>query len=286
MSGTAKIAILLGVFCAILPAAPVCAHPEIEEQIRAVERRMEQDPDNAALYLQRGELHRIHRDWADAEADYRRASDLDPGLAIIEYCRGRLKLESGDPDSARQLLDSYLQKRPNDANALAARGRALVQLGEQLAAARDLGKAIEHASEANLRPGLYLEQARALMAAGPEQLDNAVACLDAGLEKLGEPVALQLYAVELETEGKRYNAALRRIDRLASQAARQEPWLMRKGAILEAAGRRGAALEAYRAALKAVDALPQSRRGSRAVTKLEAEARAAIERLDVEQASE
>jgi hypothetical protein len=61
---------------------------------------------------------------------------------------------------------------------------------------------------------------------------------------------------------------------------------MRKGAILEAAGRPGSARQVYMEALEAVEALPQSRRGSRAVTRLEAEARAAIERLDAEKADQ
>ena len=209
--------------------------------------------------------------------------ELDREMVIVEYCLGRMKLESGHPAQARSLLDGFLKKRPGDSSGLAARGRALAQLGEHLAAAVDFSKAIQHASENELRPEIFLERARSLMAAGPEQLDKAIAGLDEGLEKLGEPVALQLFAIDLETKGGRHNAAIRRIDRLASQAARQEPWLMRKGAVLEAAGRRAAALEVYREALDAVEALPQNRRGSKAVKRLEAEARAAIERLDVEE---
>jgi tetratricopeptide (TPR) repeat protein len=265
-------------------AAPVCAHPEIEEQIRTVDSQIKKKPQDPALYLQRGELHRIHRDWSKAESDYLRALELDPEMLIVEYCLGRMKLESGEPEQARVLLDRFLEKRPADSRALVARGRALEQLGKHSAAAEDLSNAIKHASEANLRPGLYLERARSLMAAGPQHLDKAIAGLDEGLERLGEPVALQLYAVELETAAKRYDAAIRRIDRLASQASRQEPWLMRKGAILEAAGRQTAALEVYREALAAVDSLPQNRRGSKAVKRLEAEARAAVERLDDQQA--
>jgi predicted Zn-dependent protease len=281
-----RIIILLGIMCATWSAAPLFAHAEIEVQIRELDRRIEQKPADAELYLQRGELHRIHRNWKGAEADYMKVREMDPGMVIVEYCLGRMKLESGHPDQARSLLKAYLEKRPHDSAALAVRGRAMEQLGKHMAAAEDFSRAIEHASGANLRPELYLERARSLMASGPEKLNDAIAGLDEGLEKLGEPVALQLYAIDLESAAGRYDAAIRRIDRLASQATRQEPWLMRKGAVLETAGRNAAAVEFYRKALNAIERLPQSRRGSRAVQGLEAEARAAIERLDGEQISQ
>ena len=57
---------------------------------------------------------------------------------------------------------------------------------------------------------------------------------------------------------------------------------MRKGAILEAAGRDEDALRTYRRALAAVESLPSARRGNRAVQRLEAEARAAISRLETD----
>jgi len=104
--------------------------------------------------------------------------------------------------------------------------------------------------------------------------------LDEGLEALGEPVTLQLYALELETGAKRYDDALRRVNRLAAQSARKEPWLMRRGAILEAAGRNAEAAETYRGALTALDTLPASRRNNNAVRRLETEARAALTRLE------
>jgi predicted Zn-dependent protease len=279
MKRRATILSFLGILCLLGGATPISAHPELEEQIQALTRLIEAKPDDAALYLQRGEVHRIHRDWEKAEADFKRVRELDREMVIVEYCLGKMKLEAGHPEEARKLLDGYLEKRPNDSNARAARGRALAQLDKHLAAAEDFSKAIKHASETNLRPQLFLERARSLMAAGPEHLSLAIAGLDEGLEKLGEPVALDLYAIDLETAGGRYDAAIRRIDRLAVKAARQEPWLMRKGTVLEAAGRKAAALEVYRKALHEVEALPQNRRGSKAVRRLEDEARAAIQRL-------
>ena len=91
-----------------------------------------------------------------------------------------------------------------------------------------------------------------------------------------------LYAVELEVEAGRYDEALRRIDRLASGSARQEPWLMRKGALLEAAGRPDEAIAVYSEALEAIETLSPRRRGTKAVQRLETEALTALERLGID----
>ena len=278
-----RITIIIG-FCATLAAsgsggAPAVAHLGVDEQIAVVDKLLEAKPGDATLYLRRGELHRIHKDWNAAEKDYLQARKLNPDLPAVEFCLGRMKLEAGDPGQALEHLDRYLELRPTDAKALTTRGRALVKLGRSLAAAEDFTKALAHAGAGPSQPEVYLERARALMAAGPQHLDQALQGLDEGLQKLGEPVALQLYAVELEVGARRYDAALSRLDRLAAGSVRKEPWLMRKGAVLEAAGRPSEAREVYRQALDAIDALPASRRDNRAVERMEDEARAGLERL-------
>jgi len=261
-------------------SSPAWSHPGIDEQIQTITARIEQEPDNGTLYLRRGELHRIHSDWEKAEADYRTARKLDSQLLIADYCLGRLKLESGDAEAARTILDGYLSERPNDSDALATRARALVALGQHLEAAQDFTSAIQNPKRDSPRPEYYLERARALQAAGPSHIEGALAGIDEGLQQLGDPVTLQLYAIDLELARKNYDGALGRLDRIASESVRQEPWLVRKGSILEAAGRTAEAREAYAQTLASIDTLPTSRRNNRAVERLETEAREAMRRLD------
>ena len=92
-------------------------------------------------------------------------------------------------------------------------------------------------------------------------------------------MTLQLLAIELELRRKHFDAALTRIDQIAGNSARKEPWLVRKAEVLESAGRSGEALQVYRTTLEAIDSLPQARRHNRAVERLERQARDAIERL-------
>ena len=120
------------------------------------------------------------------------------------------------------------------------------------------------------------------MAAGPDHRNEAIRGLDEGLATLGDAITLQLYALELEIDDARHDAALARLDTIAKGSVRQEPWLLRKAEVLEAAGRGNAALDLYREALNSIETLPASRRTNRAVRRIEDQARAAVTRLDVE----
>jgi tetratricopeptide (TPR) repeat protein len=275
--------LLTAVCCALLAlglsVSMLRAHRDIEIQIADVTRQIEADPKNAELFVRRGELHRIHRDWPAAAKDYRRARKLDPELDDVDYFLGRMKLEAGLPKQAKKFLDRILAKEPGHARALIARARVFGELGQPLLAAEDYTRGLAAYGETRPAPSFYLERARLLEAAGPEQLERAIRGLDEGLERLGQPVTLQLYAIELEQKRGDPDAALARLERIASGAGRREPWLMRRGEILEQAGRIEEARDAYRAALAEIDGLSASRRGTRATSRLQAQAEAALERL-------
>jgi tetratricopeptide (TPR) repeat protein len=254
------------------------AHPDIDRQIADVTVRIEADPDDADLYLQRGELHRVHQDWAAAEADFATAKRLRRDLAIVDYVMGRLHLEAGRPKEAKRALDRFLAREPDHAAAHVARARALVQLQQPAAAARDFTTAIDlHGPEDRPDPAYYLERADVLARMG--RIDEALRGLDEGLARLGQPVTLALAAIDLELAHGRHDAALARLDRLAAGAARQETWLVRRGEILEGAGRLEEAGTAYADALAAIDRLPASRRESRAMARLREGAAAGAARV-------
>ena len=139
--------------------------------------------------------------------------------------------------------------------------------------------AIDNAPNGTPRPEYFLERARALEAAGPSHLAEALTGLDDGVERLGDVITLQLYAVDLELARGNYEGALERLDQISAGSVRQEPWLVRKATILEAAGRKEDARAAYEQTLISIGELPSSRRNNKAVARLEHEAREALKRL-------
>jgi tetratricopeptide (TPR) repeat protein len=278
MNTLRRIAISVTLLCVVASHPSfVLAHDGIHEQIAEVTRQIERDPQNAALYLKRGELHRLHRDWDKALLDYDRAARLNPQLAVVDFARGKMLYETGKHESAKLALERFLAQQPEHVEALVTRGRVLVKLNKHAEAARDFTAAIMLSSP-RPQPEMFIERAQTLTAAGVEFRDEALRGLDEGIEKLGPLVTLQLAALDLELAEKRYDRALARLERIAAQSPRKETWLARRGEIMEQAGRKTEAQAAYAAALAAVETLPPHRRRVKAVTELETRLRAALRR--------
>jgi hypothetical protein len=105
-------------------------HAEFADRIAAVNARITAAPRDAELLVRRAELYRIHGDWVAAAADYDRAADIDPALAVVHFGRGHLLLDEGLPVEAAHELDLYLGKNLHDARAMALRARAASEGGD------------------------------------------------------------------------------------------------------------------------------------------------------------
>lgn len=268
--------IAAAVLAAVSVLAPVClAHPDIEVRIAAVTKQIDARPDDASLYMRRGNLHREHRDWEKALADLDRAAELAPNLADLHLARGRLWFDAGQFAEARGELDRFVSLRPGHAIGLIARGRLLRAMGEQAAAGEDYDRAIRAAD----RPGpqLFLDRARAFAEAG--EFERALSGLDEAATRLGPVLSLESYAIELEATRHRYDAALARLGRMRERLPK-ERFLQRRGVLLERAGRPDDARASYQEALAQVHTLPPRRRDTKPFVTLEAELAAAVERLE------
>jgi tetratricopeptide (TPR) repeat protein len=265
---------VLAVAIAQLPT-PLGAHGDIAVQIRDVSEKIRRQTNDAGLYLKRGELYRVIHQWDLALADYDRAAQLDPAIAAVDLARGRSMLEAGRAVSALSALDRFLSRAPHHGEGRIFRARALVALQRNGEAAAEYTRGL--ATLPRPQPEHYLERARAQVAAG--NTAAAVGGLDEGIQRLAPGATLQLEAIELELARKRWDAALARLDRVAALSPRKDPWLARRGEILERAGRRAEALSTYRAALAALESLPPSRRSARATQELEHRLRASLHRL-------
>ena len=269
-----KLILLLGVaFCLTLVSSWARAHEGLHEQIVAITVKIKRDPKNASLYLQRGELYRLHRDWTRAAADYDRASRIQPSLTIVDIGRGKMLLESRRYQQAKFVLDRFLRQQPRHVEGLITRGRVLARIGARLEAAKDFTEAL--ALAAAPEPELYLERAQVL-AQDERYIQEALRGLNEGIKQLGPLVTLELAAIDLELREHNYDAALTRLDVITAQSERKETWLVRRGEILKAAGRHKEARKAFNAGIVAIESLTPERRQSRAITALQLRARSAL----------
>ncbi len=266
-----------GALALLLAVATAHAHGDFHTLITAANQDIEKAPTNPELYLRRGELFRLHQQFDSAQKDIDAAAALALGLPGLDLSRARLLLDTDWPLSARACLDRFLGRITNHTEAFTLRSRAWARLGQPLYAAEDLSRAIAVTPEG--APDLYIERARALAEAGPDQLEAALRGLDDGMKKMGSLVTLQLTAIDLELRRKNHDAALARIDVVMQRSPRKESWLARKGEILLQAGRTEEARQAYEAALAALNTLPPVRRNVPAVRDLERRIRLEIDHL-------
>lgn len=251
----------------------VRAHGELLIRIAAVTRQIEAATNNlAALYLERGELHREHRSWEAAGSDYARAAQLAPSLTAVDFCRAMMLADSGQLDAARAMFDKVLARCPTDGEAFIGRARVLVKLGQHKPAAADFRHGLELLSEP--KPDYFLELAQALVEQG--QADEALRSLDEGMKRFGSIVTLQSYALDLELRRKNNDAALARLDTILERSERKENWFARRGDILLAAGRLAEARKSLEAALAAVHTLPLRLQQGPAMLKLQSRVNAAL----------
>lgn len=225
------------------------AHPEVEAALARLNPLIAARPLDATLYLERGQLYLRHEAWLEAEANFLRAAELQPGLTGLERARGELAFARRESAAARQHFQRELAANPADAETRILHARVLVALGNPTAAIADYDKAL--ATLPHPTPELVLERA----SLGPTPAD-ALAVLDRFLAQLGPAMALELRALGLEETLGLHAAALRRVDRIAASAERREGWLKRRGDILRRAQRSVEARAAYAEAMEELNRLP------------------------------
>jgi len=265
----------LGFVC-LLPTG-VSAHGGFDERIGAANRAIAAVPTDVQPRLVRAELHRRHGDFAAALRDLDEASRLAPELPSVGYFRGLVYLDAGRHGEAEATLRRFLERKPTHPAGRAARARALMQLERPLDAAREYDLVI--AQQPVPVPDYYLERARAFAAAGDAHLEDAIRGIDAGIDTIGPLVTLERAAIDLELRRGATDAALERLDRIAERSARREAWLAERGEILARAGRTEEAKQSFFLALAELDRLPNPRRHTPAISRLETKLHASLTAL-------
>jgi tetratricopeptide (TPR) repeat protein len=268
-------AALAGGVCLLAWPLAAAAHQNLEARLATLTAEIAQATNHAALYLQRGEVHREHLDWPAAAADYDRAARLDAKLGAVDLCRARMLADSARLPEARAQFDRYLACCPEDGRGYVERARVLIRLKQHHAAVADFTQALLLLRES--QPEIFLERAQALLA--DDRVDEALRGLDEGVKKLGPVVTLQVVALELELKQKQFDAALARLDTIMAQAARKENWFARRGDIERQAGRPEDARKSYAAALSAVTNLPAHLQQSPFVLNLQTRVQASLQTL-------
>lgn len=257
------------------------SHPGFDDEIDHITERIDAEPENAKLYWLRGDVNRIYRHWDRALADFQVARELDKHLYKSDLGIGRSYYDQALYLDAVTYLSRFLSHEPGNIRALLYRARAWKHLGRYQQAAADYTRAInQFQSPRKPTPVFYLERAQALEAAGSSYVDDAIAGLEEGMQLIGPIITLDLYAVELETKRRNYDAALQRMDRIINRSERKDLYLVKRSRILTRAGRPDKARRDLHVARDIIEKLPRSRRNSRAARQTRAEIELGLGALD------
>jgi tetratricopeptide (TPR) repeat protein len=258
---------------AVLPAG---AHGDLHERIVALDAQIQQEPRNAELRFQRGEVYRLHHEWDLALADLAGVERLDATRTGTKLARARIKLAMGRAAEAKAWADQFLTLQPEHAEALIVRAQINMKLGRAYAAANDYAWALRRMPQP--MPDHFIEQARLIAGAG--RADLALRGLDEGIARLGQLATLQLAAIEYERQRGDFSAALIRLDQIMAVNTVKEPWLAVRGEVLEQAGRLHEAREAFHAMLEGIAQYQPVRRNRELTRQLEIRARDGLARVD------
>ena len=236
-----KIIFSLVLVCVIFFALAVSAHDGLHEQIIAVTKEISKNPNNVALYLKNAGLYRLHEEWEKSERDFDRAEKLKPNLAIVNLGRGKLWLDFKQFSKAKITLETFLTTEPESYEGVITIARVCAKLKQSKTAVEYFTKAISIAPKDAAE--IYLERAEVQSSAG--EFVQALAGLDGGIAKFGNLVTLQTVSIDLEIKSRNYDAALERLDELSATMPQKESFLLRRGEILIAAGRKCQANKIY-----------------------------------------
>src|SRR6476646_4199523 len=173
-------------------------HPDLLEQISRITARLENDPQNCELYLQRAELRRCHSEFRAAGEDLACARGLGAAPARTLAFEAQILFDQGKTEEAQVAVQRSLQIEPRQPGLLTLRARWLARSQRMTEAVRDFTVAISLSGKAS--PDLFLERARAQAEMG--SLNEAVAGLDDGMRLLGAIPSLELAAIDYERRQK------------------------------------------------------------------------------------
>jgi len=217
---------------------------EYGEAAKVFEALMKESPDDPALHYYLGVAKANLDDVASAEAEYKRAIELDATLLEARSNLGVLLLGKGELEAARYELEACVDLDPEDGDSHYNLGLVHEAAGRGAAAEKEFTRAAELLPDDPLPPMALAEAARrkGMFEAALEWYEKAEGCApDEPLAALGKAQVL----LELK-RGDDAAAALRSIAKMEGADATA---LATAGMLLAKAGRDADAIELYKAAI-------------------------------------
>lgn len=280
-----KILISLCLSYSLFCSALAGAHAQLDVRVQHMNGLLAPDSNgqlasqtnNAHLLLQRGELHsdNHHRGlvWRDFQSVMDNTDDANLRIDIWYYM-GRVRLQSGMPDEAYNMLSKMIELDPNYESARLNLARTYIELNDDRAAVDEMDIFISLLPRAS--PDQYIGHGS--MA---QQIDNdgeglVIEGLNEGVNQLGPIASLVDLLVDSYLEQGKHEEALRVIELLPHDVNGLPRWQLRKGDIYQEMKQYIDAETAYENGLNSINLMPEHRRLTPAVEDLKSQLEAKL----------
>lgn len=204
----------------MMDVAAAHAHEHVNVQVVRLDAKIQKNPQDVTLYLERALLLRREGQYARALADLAQAQKLDPQRREIVLEKGLTLYAKGEARAAEALISEYLASGLPSAKAFEVRG-AIREQRKQFVEARD-----DYANALKLRPDPDLFLARGRMDEALGHGEDAVRGYEEGLRLLSGAVVLRLALVRVEHKQGHYDRAIAAIDEILPSLVFKADWLL------------------------------------------------------------
>lgn len=146
-----KTIFLLGIFILLISlsafslvnSSDITTSEDAEKAINEISKKIENTPDQAELYVSRGDIYFLMHEFDSAEEDYSKAIALNNNLDAAYYGRGMALGRQGLVKEGIDDLSVFIQRNPESSLAYTKRGVRYIWLGDKDNAFKDLSRAVE-----------------------------------------------------------------------------------------------------------------------------------------------
>ena len=178
-----------------------------QHALSAVEVLMQGGHHSPELWVNKGIALTAMGEHAEADESFNAAIKLAPRFALAHHYRILSLIERDDPAGALSLADDFVAMSPNDADAHADRGHALLELRRY----EDAADAFERACALEVTEGRLAQMATSLALCG--QTQKAIAAVEQGFRLFPDSPSLWSAAAQVHAAEGQYGLAVEEFDR-------------------------------------------------------------------------
>ena len=248
---------LFFVFVIVCNCPFAVAHGNSNERIHSIDHDIYHQPNNALLFLKRGQVHLDEQHWPLALADFKKAWQLDNTLFESWYWQARVYFGQQQVGKAHHALAQYLHLQPTSAKGALLMAQIFNDQGEYQQAHAFFNQAISN--DRNPLPQVFIDRANNLAQMDSGTFTEIEQGLHQALAIQPNNVALIDALVDIATESGLFAEALAALQFLPQLLQNSPLWLLKKAELEHLNGQPQRAASAYEATIAAVHALPHQR---------------------------